>query len=85
TETVLVPGLGQVSSKGIWGESNIKQWSDPALQDAAEEVPAIDFTPEGRPAGESTGILEFQFSGLDGAAPVYKVKINEASGEVWIE
>ena len=85
TETVLVPGLGQVTTKDIWGDSKIKQWGDPGLQDAGEEVPAIDFTPEGRPAGGGTGILEFQFSAPDGAPPVYKVKIDEGNGEVWIE
>lgn len=85
TETVLVAGLGQVSSRDLWGAGKITQWSDPGVQDGGEELPALDFTPEGRLAGESTGILEFRFSAPEGKPPVYTVKINEANGEVWIE
>lgn len=84
-ETVLVAGLGQVSSRDLWGEGKISQWSDPEVQDGGQELPALDFTPEGRLAGESAGILEFRFSAPEGEPPVYVVKINEANGEVWIE
>lgn len=84
-ETVLVAGLGQVSSRDLWGTGKISQWSDPDVQDGGQELPALDFTPEGRLAGESTGILEFRFSAPEGKPPVYVVKINEANGEVWIE
>lgn len=84
-ETVLVAGLGQVSSRDLWGAGKVSQWSDPDAQDGGQELPAMDFTPEGRLAGEGTGIVEFRFAAPEGKPPVYVVKINEANGEVWIE